>query len=85
MPDVVGLALSSSLVQFGAGPAGLVFTNTLGRPLRRSTIGEMWHRARTRAGLPETTTFHDYADLRVMPTLGRSPWSTEVKDLELSA
>ena len=46
-----------------------MFTNTLGRPLRRSTIGEMWHRATAKAGLPETATFHDlrhfYASLLI--------------------
>jgi integrase len=69
LPGVVGLALASSLAEFRLGPAGLVFTNSLGRPLRRSTIGEMLHRATSRAGLPETITFHDlrhfYASLLI--------------------
>ena len=59
MPDVVCATLAEHLARYGPGPAGLVFTNTFGRPLRRNTVGEMWHRAAVQASLPEWATFHD--------------------------
>jgi len=70
MPDVVGSAVSAHLARYGPGPAGVVFTNTLGHPLRRSTTGAMWQRAADVAGLPKWATFHDlrhfYASLLIM-------------------
>jgi integrase len=69
MPDVVGSMLAEHLTRYGPGPAGLVFTNTLGRPLWRNTAGEMWHRAARQAALPGWATFHDlrhfYASLLI--------------------
>jgi len=69
MPEVVGASLAAHLARFGAGTAGLVFTNTLGKPLRRNTAGDMWHRAASHAGLPDWATFHDlrhfYASLLI--------------------
>jgi integrase len=69
MPEVVGGTLAAHLARYHPGPAGLVFTNTLGHPLRRNTAGEMWHRAAAQAGLPEWATFHDlrhfYASLLI--------------------
>jgi integrase len=69
MPELVGGALAAHLSRYAAGPAGLVFTNTLGHPLRRSTAGDMWHRAADQAGLPAWATFHDlrhfYASLLI--------------------
>jgi integrase len=69
MPDVVGGTLAAHLARYHPGPAGLVFTNTLGHPIRRSTAGEMWHRAAGLAGLPHWATFHDlrhfYASLLI--------------------
>jgi integrase len=59
MPDVVGTTLAEHLARFSTGPSGLVFTNGLGKPLRRNTAGEMWHRAADKAGLPDWATFHD--------------------------
>lgn len=69
MPDVAGSALAEHLARFGPGTSGLVFTNTAGRPLRRNTVAEMWHRAADQAGLPFWATFHDlrhfYASLLI--------------------
>ncbi|MDQ2728689.1 MAG: site-specific integrase [Actinomycetota bacterium] len=71
IPDVVGSALAEHLARYRPGTSGLVFTNTAGRPLRRNTAGEMWHRAADRAGLPPWATFHDlrhfYASLLIAP------------------
>jgi hypothetical protein len=49
MPEVVCTTLAEHLARYGPGPAGLVFTNTFGRPLRRNTVGDMWHRAALQA------------------------------------
>jgi integrase len=69
MPRIVGETLAGHLTRYHPGPAGLVFTNTLGYPLRRNTAGEMWHRAAGLAGLPDWATFHDlrhfYASLLI--------------------
>ena len=69
VPEVVGSALAEHLARYGPGPAGLAFVNTLGKPLRRSTAGAMWHRAADLAGLPKWATFHDlrhfYASLLI--------------------
>jgi integrase len=69
MPEVVCTTLAEHLARYGPGPAGLVFTNTFGRPLRRNTVGDMWHRAALQASLPEWATFHDlrhfYASLLI--------------------
>ncbi len=53
-------------------PAGAVrtgVTNSLINPLRRNTVGAMWHRAAAKSGLPEWATFHDlrhfYASLLI--------------------
>jgi integrase len=69
MPETVGSVLAAHLARYGAGAAGLVFTNTLGKPLRRNTAGDMWHRAAAQGDLPEWATFHDlrhfYASLLI--------------------
>ncbi|MDQ6838536.1 MAG: tyrosine-type recombinase/integrase, partial [Actinomycetota bacterium] len=66
---VVGSALAEHLARYRPGPAGLVFVNTLGQPLRRNTAGSLWHRAADQAGLPKWATFHDlhhfYASLLI--------------------
>jgi integrase len=59
MPDVVKTTLAAHLARFPVGPTGLVFTNSLGKPLRRNTAGEMWHRAARHADVPAWATFHD--------------------------
>jgi integrase len=69
MPTVVIEALAEHLARFKPGPDNVVFTNSQGRPLRRNTFNEMWHRAAGPAGLPPGTTFHDlrhfYASLLI--------------------
>lgn len=69
MPEVVSTALAAHLAKYPPGNEGLVFSNTLGNPLRRSTFGEMWHRAADRSELPSWATFHDlrhfYASLLI--------------------
>jgi integrase len=69
LPHLVTEALAAHLSAFRAGAEGLVFTNTHGRPLRRSAFGEAWHRAARVADLPEWATFHDlrhfYASLLI--------------------
>ncbi len=69
MPDVVGTTLASHLARYRPRQFALVFTNSWCNPLRRSSVGEMWHRARKEAGLPEWATFHDlrhfYASLLI--------------------
>lgn len=69
MPEVVSSALAAHLTRYRPGQNGLVFTSRTGNPLRRNTAGEMWHRARAVAGLPEWATFHDlrhfYASLLI--------------------
>lgn len=63
MPGVVATTLAAHLVdnlaRYGPGPGGVVFTNTVGNPLWRNTVNEMWHRAGKRSGLPDWATFHD--------------------------
>lgn len=69
MPDVVGGALAEHLARFQRGPADLIFNNSYGAPLRRSTAGEMWHRAASQVDLPKWATLHDlrhfYASLLI--------------------
>ena len=69
MPEVVSSALAAHLARYRPGQYGLVFTSRTGNPLRRNTLGSMWHRARSVAGLPEWATFHDlrhfYASLLI--------------------
>jgi len=69
MPDTVATTLAEHLARYGTGPVDLVFTNTAGRPLRRNTAGDMWHRAAKQIELPEWATFHDlrhfYASLLI--------------------
>ncbi len=69
MPETVSAALAAHLAGHARGPEGLIFTNALGAPLRRSAVGTMWHRAATKAELPRGATFHDlrhfYASLLI--------------------
>lgn len=57
LPTVVGDALAAHLERFGTGPDGLIFTNELGAPLRRSGFGNVWRRATEAAGA-EGVVFH---------------------------
>lgn len=69
MPEVVSCVLAAHLARYRPGRYGRVFTSRTGNPLRRNTLGSMWHRARPVAGLPEAATFHDlrhfYASLLI--------------------
>ncbi|HTT91629.1 MAG TPA: site-specific integrase [Acidimicrobiales bacterium] len=69
MPQVVCTALAEHLARYGTGPCGVVFTNSIGNPLWRNAVNEMWHRAGARCGLPPWATFHDlrhfYASLLI--------------------
>ena len=69
LPAIVTDALASHLARHPVGAHGLVFTNRLGDPLRRSAFGEAWHRAAASASLPEWATVHDlrhfYASLLI--------------------
>jgi len=48
----------------------LVFTSTVGTPLEPRNVSREWDAVRREADLPNLR-FHDYADLRVMPTSTR--------------
>ena len=69
MPDVVKSTLADHLARYRPRQFAPVFTNTWCNPLRRNSAGEMWHRVRREAGLPEWATFHDlrhfYASLLI--------------------
>ncbi len=67
------------------GANGLVFVMPEGTPLRRENFGRrVWYPAVRAAGM-EGFRFHDYADVRVMPTSGGSACSARVRSLRLSA
>lgn len=69
MPAVVTETLAAHLKEFEGGAHNLVFTNSKGSPLRRSTFGDTWRRAVDAAPVPTGTTFHDlrhfYASLLI--------------------
>jgi integrase len=85
LPRVVIDALTAHLARFPATevllldttikpapkwrPASLVFTNAVGRPLRRTKFSTIWRKAATAAELPANVTFHDlrhyYASLLI--------------------
>lgn len=68
LPTVVVDALAAHIAAFGTGPDGLLFTNELGRPLRRSAFGTTWRAATTAAGAPGVTFHalrHYYASLLI--------------------
>jgi integrase len=48
-PDLVLDELALHIEQYGAGPDGLVFTDTKGDPIRRNALGHLWRRAATKA------------------------------------
>lgn len=51
--------LAAHLAAYPPGDNGFVFTNTVGRPIRRNLFGEVWRPAVARAGLTKGTRFHD--------------------------
>lgn len=58
-PDVVLAALSRHLSEHPRGPWDLVFANSAGAPVSRSSLHRSWVAAVAAAGLPRGTTFHD--------------------------
>lgn len=57
--DVVLDALTTHMQQWQPGPGGLLVTNRLGAPVRRSSFGYCWQMAVESCGLPRGTRFHD--------------------------
>jgi integrase len=67
------------------GRDGLVFVNMRGGPVGGSIFNKRhWQPARGAVGL-DRLRFHDYADVRVMPTFPRTACSSRVDALKLSA
>lgn len=68
LPSVVGDALATHLATFRVGADGLIFTNEIGAPLRRSAFNTSWRRATRDAGAPGVV-FHSlrhyYASLLI--------------------
>lgn len=68
-PTVVLDALSAHLSAFPAGETGLLFTDDVGRAIRRNRFNEVWHSATKAAELPLSTHFHElrhfYASLLI--------------------
>ena len=58
-PTAVLEALTVHLRQHGEGPGGLIFTTAQGAAVRRSLAAATWRAAATRAGLEETTGWHE--------------------------
>jgi integrase len=68
LPDVVAGALSEHREAFPPGPEGLIFTDDLGRPIRRNGFGKLWRVSVRDAGV-DSMKFHDlrhfYASLLI--------------------
>ncbi len=68
LPGVVGTALAAHLDGHPATSEGLIFTNTVGRPIRRNRFGELWRTTVDETGLTGLR-FHDlrhfYASLLI--------------------
>lgn len=59
LDDVVLEALTGHMQRWQPGAGGLLVTNRLGAPVRRSSFGECWRVAVQSCGLPTGTRFHD--------------------------
>jgi integrase len=57
--DVVLESITAHQQQWPPGPGGLLVTNRLGRPVRRSSFGDCWRDAVESVGAPEGTRFHE--------------------------
>lgn len=57
--DVVLQAVTGHMQRWQPGPGGLLVTNRLGAPVRRSSFGDRWQNAVEACGLPAGTRFHD--------------------------
>jgi integrase len=85
LPDVVLNALVEHVAVYGLGPAGLVFTNDRGLPIRSATFSNMWQTAAGPLGVPKGDGFHQlrhfYASLLIAhgdaSRLCRSVWATQ--------
>jgi integrase len=87
IPEAILGDLREHLRQHTApGPRALLFGSefALERPLSRKTFYRQWKSAVTVTAM-EGFRFHDYADIRVMPTSWRNPCPGRVKRLKLSA
>ncbi len=69
--DVVLSALSEHVAAYGTGPDGLVFTNTQGRPLWRTTFGNAWTAAARPLGIPAGEGFHQLRHFYASPLIHR--------------
>jgi integrase len=58
LPDTVMAGLVEHVRVYGLRPAGLVFTNTKGQPIRRTTFSAMWQAAARPLGIPAGDGFH---------------------------
>ena len=78
-------ALAAHLEEFtDPNPADWVFTGDKGGPLRQGVWHSEWAQARASLGLPDVH-FHDYPDIRVMPTSVCEPLQSKVIGLSMSA
>ena len=57
--DVVLQAVAQHVERWPQGPGGLLITNRIGTPVRRSSFGTCWRAAVAAVGLPKGTHFHD--------------------------
>jgi integrase len=57
--DVVLEAVTAHMQRWQPGPGGLLVTNRLGRPTRRSSFGDCWRAAVEEVGVPTGTRFHE--------------------------
>lgn len=52
-------AIAAHLEEFGPGPDGLLFTTSSGRPISRTTMGDLWREATADLGLRPRSGWHD--------------------------
>lgn len=52
-------AVTTHMQRWQLGRGGLLITNRVGRPMRRSSFGDCWRAAVEQVGLPTGTRFHD--------------------------
>jgi integrase len=57
--DVLLEAIAEHIRRWPTGSTGLLVTNRLNKPVRRSSFGNRWRQAVADVGLPEGTRFHD--------------------------
>jgi len=85
IPAVIIPVLEQHLVEYVlVAPDSPLFIGEKGGPLRPHVLQAAWDKAREETGL-QGLHFHDYADVRVMPTSGGTPLSIAVRGLKQSA